>query len=125
MVADKVMTLDGRTGAAAERRVVEGKAGAAVPVEEALGFTKADMLAWHLRVLLTPAGEIDQNHPLCQEYSCEVSANGAVTKLKAKMVSKMDSAKQISAMCGWLSADENTVKSTDALTTLIGELRSR
>jgi len=108
-------------------RIAELRSAVAKIAKKEFNFTKADLLRWHLKVLRKPVGKIDQNHPLCQEWTRDEIQSGdgkpPVTRIKVKMVPKMESAKQIAIMCGWNAADENGKKGADALADALAIIR--
>lgn len=76
-------------------------------------MTKLDILGYCQQVMMTPVGEVDASHFLCQE-SVETEDS---TKLK--MPGKLDAAKIIVDVMGWNEKDANDKKVADALPKLL------
>ncbi len=70
-------------------------------------------------VLETPIGEIDENHPLAQEY--QANADG----VKVKMPAKDGAGKELARLIGAYAPDKVEVSADDALTKLLGEIREK
>ena len=70
-------------------------------------------------MLETPIGEIDENHPLAQEY--QANADG----VKVKMPAKDGAGKELARLIGAYAPDKVEVSADDALTKLLGEIREK
>ncbi len=68
-------------------------------VEEKLGFGREQATRYLVEAVTTPIGEIDQNHPLCQEMTTTMTEGSTTVKLKS--VSKLDAMEKLAKMAGW------------------------
>lgn len=78
---------------------------------------RAEVVQFLADVLRTPIGEIDEKHPLAQEFQVD-EIGEAATRTKVKMPAKMDAAKQLCTMMGWSAPEE--VKVTSEIHVVIG-----
>lgn len=69
-------------------------------IEEKLGFGREQLARFYVDALQTPVGDVDQDHPLCQEYTVTVGEHSTTTKLK--MVGKLEAGKALAQMAGWV-----------------------
>lgn len=67
-------------------------------IEEKLGFGREQIIRYLIDGANTPVGDIDEHHPLCQEYT--VTAGEEFSQTKVKMVSKMDCIDKLSKILG-------------------------
>lgn len=84
-----------------------------------LNLSKEELLDKLYEAIITPVGEIDEFHPLCEE----VTYNRDGSK-KIKMISKLGAIEKIARMAGYNEPDEVEVKG-DALASLIATIRKK
>ena len=80
---------------------------------EEIQIERRYLIQHHLNVLETPVGEIDENHPLAQEYK--------VTKgsMSVKMPNKADSAKELARLIGAYEPEKLEISGEEELIALV------
>ena len=73
--------------------------------------------------IFTPVGEIDESHPLAQEVVHEDMPNGG-RRTKIKMVGKIESAKLLAALAGWMAPKKHEVAGDPKLLEILGKART-
>lgn len=86
-----------------------------------------EALAFLADAIRTPVGEVDENHPLCQEWVRQEVGDGgenvSTWTIRTKMVGKLEAVKQLALMMGWNKPEEHKHQ-VDGLTTLMEKLRA-
>jgi phage terminase small subunit len=75
-------------------------------------------------VITTPIGRLDETSPLVQEMTRE-EIGGNVVRVKIKIVSKMDAAKQLAFLMGWNAPEQVEIDATKKLADLLRRIRLR
>ena len=86
--------------------------------KEKAGMERDDLVKYLVNVLKTPIGEIDANHVLCQEWSCDAEGG-----MKVKMPAKLSAAKQLAEIMGWNKPQEVKVDLSEKLSDIIRRVR--
>ncbi len=94
-------------------------------VTDEFAWDKVDTLKWCLEIAQTPIGKVDQDHPLCQEYS-RTDGNDSTT-VRYKMPAKLEAMEKIIKIRGWYEPDKVQHSGSITLTTddQIAETRSK
>ncbi|BCU77983.1 hypothetical protein llg_26980 [Luteolibacter sp. LG18] len=71
---------------------------------ERAAMSRDELVAWLCNAVRVPVGGIDEEHPLAQEVTRDYRG-GEVSRVKVKSVSKMDAAKLLVAMLGWMKGE--------------------
>lgn len=86
---------------------LEGEARAAIEV------TREEMIEWLMQVIHTPVSELDDDSPLIQEFE------ETEDRRKVKMPSKMDAARELIRICGFVKPQELKLSADDELAAVI------
>jgi hypothetical protein len=81
---------------------------------------RAALIRYCEDILLTPLNEVDDSHPLCQEFRESESGERVV-----KMPGKLLAAKQLAELHGWNKPQEVKVEAGDKLADIIRRVRMR
>jgi hypothetical protein len=81
---------------------------------------RAALIRYCEDILLTPIGQLDDSHPLCQEFRESESGERVV-----KMPGKLLAAKQLAELHGWNKPQEVKVEAGDKLADIIRRVRMR
>lgn len=93
-------------------RIAELREAAARLADRTHGVSRLSLVAWHKSVLETPAGKLHENHALAQEVTItettRMTNEGPVQtrRVKIKMPSKMDSARELTKILGYYAQPE-------------------
>ena len=79
------------------------------------------MLVYLEKVILTPAGLVDERSPLCQEYTHTERAG--TSTFRVKMPGKMDAVEKLIKLRGWYAPEKVTMAAGDTLGELLGRIR--
>jgi len=75
-------------------------------LREAAHLSRMDVVGFLCDTIKTPVGEIDENHKLAQEHSCEESENRSSSRIK--MPSKLEAVKILVGMMGWNEPEKHS-----------------
>lgn len=114
-------------------RISELRASVHALADKEFAFGQLDMLNWHLDVMQTPIGHINEYHPLAQEFTYEeMEGRQAITdgeaspkryKVKVKMPAKMDAARAITDIMGWKAAEKVEVTGDEGVSSWVQKIR--
>lgn len=96
-------------------RVAELKA----ETERECRISKRKLMDYLCDVLEVPAGEVQEDHKLCQAYKHTESERSI------KMPDKLRAAELLAKLCGWNEPEKVTHEAGDALLDLLSRVRSR
>ena len=82
-------------------------------------FDREKLIRYCEDILLTPLCQVDDSHPLCQEYRESESGERVV-----KMPGKLLAAKQLAELHGWNKPQEIKVDVSDKLTDIVRRIRA-
>lgn len=87
---------------------------------EAAEIERAECVKFLADVIRTPIGQIDENHPLCQEVTYNVDGSR-----KVKMPAKLGAIQELAKFMGWNQPEKVEVEAGDTLRDLLIEIRAR
>lgn len=84
-------------------------------------MSREEMADYLVAAIMTPAGEIDENSPLCEEVTRHVGEDG-VEVVKIKAVSKLGAAKELIRLAGMAAPQKVEVSASDDVVGLLREI---
>lgn len=101
-----------------ESRVAELRREFAYVLENRFGVRRETLARFLVGVMVTPIGEVDENHPLCQEYMTAPNQHGISSRYK--MPSNLDAVEKLIKLTGWYAPEK--IEHSGGLDGLIAEL---